>query len=377
MTDRKINRIASATLFAALLIALLLPIGDSGRIIAAILLLPSAIAILFIIKKRSIPSINKWQVFLILTVIALLYLMAFYLSGIKFGFYKNPYRLTANNFWQFFLPIAVIIACTEIVRYVLMAQEDFLTRILCYISCVIADVLICSNIPSVTSFNRFMDLVAGALFPALLSNLLYNYLTTRYGMYPNIVFRSLTILHTYTFPITSGIEESIVNLVKLFLPIVIYLFIDALYEKKARYVFGNVSRTWKVISGVLTAILIVFMVGSIMLISNQFKYGSLVIATESMTGEINKGDVVIFESYDDQVIEKGQVIIFEKNSSMTVHRVVDIKIINGVARYYTKGDANENNDMGYITDAEIIGLTSFKLPFFGHPTLWMRSLFQK
>lgn len=377
MTDKKVNRIASASLFAALLLALLLPIGESGRIIAAILLLPAAIVIPYFIKKRGILSINKRQVLLIITVIALLYLMAFYLSGIQFGFYRNPYRLTVSNFWRFFLPIAVIIVCTEIVRYVLVAQKDFLTKVLCYVSCVIADMLICSNIPSVTSFNVFMDLVAGALFPALLSNLLYNYLAKRYGMYPNIVFRMLTILHAYTFSITSGIEESIVNLFKLFLPIIIYLFIDALYEKKVRYALGNTSRFWKIASAILTAIVIVIMVGTVMLVSNQFKYGSLVIATESMTGELNKGDVVMFERYDDQIIEEGQIIVFEKRGSMIVHRVVEIEIINGIARYYTKGDANEDNDEGFITDTEIVGIINVKLPYFGYPTLWMRSLFKR
>ena len=104
MTDRKVNRIASASLFAVLLLALCLPTGESGRIVAAILLLPAAIAIPFFIKKRAILSLNKNQVLLIVTVIALLYVMFFYLSGIHFGFYKNPYRLTARNFWQFFLP---------------------------------------------------------------------------------------------------------------------------------------------------------------------------------------------------------------------------------------------------------------------------------
>ena len=114
-----------------------------------------------------------------------------------------------------------------------------------------------------------------------------------------------------------------------------------------------------------------------MLVSNQFKYGALVIATESMTGEINKGDVVIFESYEDQTIQEGQVIVFEKNRSMIVHRVVDIKIINGSARYYTKGDVNEDMDMGYIVDADIVGLANYKLPFLGYPSLWLRSLFKR
>ena len=122
---------------------------------------------------------------------------------------------------------------------------------------------------------------------------------------------------------------------------------------------------------------LVLMVGTVMLVSNQFKYGSLVIATESMTGEINKGDVVIFESYDNQTVEEGQVIVFESRNSMIVHRVVDIEIINGNTRYYTKGDANEDKDVGFITDADIVGLANFKVPVIGYPTLWVRSLFER
>lgn len=377
MTDIRINRIASASVFVALLVALILPIGESGRIIAAILLLPAAVLIPLYIKKRNILSINKDQILLIMAVLALLYVMVYYLSGLKFGFYTNPYKLTVSNFFKFFLPIATIIACTEVVRYVMTAQRDKLTGVLCYLSFVMADMLICSNIPSVTSFNRFMDLVAGALFPALLSNLLYNYLTKRYGLYPSLVFRSVTTLHAYVFSIQSGIQDSLINFFNLLLPIAIYLFIDSLYEKKKRFALGNTSRVARVASHILTALALVIMIGSVMLISNQFRYGSLVIATESMTGELNKGDVVIFESYDDQPIEEGQVIVFAQNNAMIVHRVVDIEIINGNVRYYTKGDANEDKDMGYITNADIVGVANYKIPFLGYPTLWLRSLFNR
>ena len=62
---------------------------------------------------------------------------------------------------------------------------------------------------------------------------------------------------------------------------------------------------------------------------------------------------------------------------MIVHRVADIQIINGTTRYYTKGDANEDLDTGFITDANIVGLVNYKLPFVGFPTLWIRSLFKR
>lgn len=95
-----------------------------------------------------------------------------------------------------------------------------------------------------------------------------------------------------------------------------------------------------------------------------------------MTGEINKGDALIYETYDDQIIQTGQVVVFIKNDTTVIHRVVDIKKINGTVRYYTKGDANVSEDAGYITDENIIGVAKMKIKFIGYPTIWVRSLFK-
>ena len=377
MTGKRKLHIFSVAVFAVLLVAFFVPIGVSGRIAAAILLLPAAVLMPMLLPRRSILRTTKDQVLLLMVVIALLYLMVYYVSGIHFGFYKNPYRLTFNNFFRFFLPVAAIVVFTEVIRYVSLAQEDKLASVLCWLSCVLAEMLILSNIPSVTSFNKFMDLVAGALFPALLYNSLYHYLSRRYGLYPNLAFRLMTTLHSYTLPISSGISDSLLNFVRLLIPIAIFLFIDSLYEKKRRYALQKTSRLSRTLSVVLTVAVLVIMLGTVMLISNQFRFGALVIATDSMTGELNKGDVAIFERYDDQFVAEGQVIVFERSKSMIVHRVVDIQVINGITRYYTKGDANEDQDTGFLTDADIVGLVDYKLPFFGYPTLWMRSLFRR
>ena len=377
MTDKKTIQIVSVSVFAALLLALFLPLGESGRIVAAILLLPAAVFVPLLIKKREIYSINKNQVLMIMTVIALVYVMLYYLSGLKFGFYLNPYKLSFNILLKYILPIAAIIACTEIIRAVMMAQQSKLAKVFCYFACVAADVLIVSNIPSVTSFNRFMELVAGALLPAILSNFLYQYLSKRYGIYPGLVFRAITTLHLYIFPVRSGIAETLVNFVRLLLPIAIYLFIDSLYEKKKRFALGNTSRVARIASTVLTVVVLIILTGTVMLVSNQFKYGALVIATDSMTGELNRADVAIFERYDDHAVEQGQVIVFDKDNVVTVHRVAKIEIINGVTRYYTKGDANEDNDAGFIVDSDIVGVVNYKVPYLGYPTLWMRSLFKR
>lgn len=145
MTDKRVVHIFSASIFAVLLVAFVIPLGVSGRIAAAILLLPPAVLMPLLVKKRSILSINKDQVLLIMAVIALLYVVLYYVSGIHFGFYQNSYRLTLPNFFKFFLPVAAIILFTEVIRHVSVAQNDKLTFVLSWLSCVVADMLINSK----------------------------------------------------------------------------------------------------------------------------------------------------------------------------------------------------------------------------------------
>ena len=72
--DRKKVYSISLITLAALLVALFVPSG-SGRILAAILLLPSAAITAWVIKKRSLPSLYSKQVLMIMGVIGALYVM--------------------------------------------------------------------------------------------------------------------------------------------------------------------------------------------------------------------------------------------------------------------------------------------------------------
>ena len=374
--DKKRLYIISGTLLAALLIALFAPAG-SGRILAAILLLPGAAVCWFFLKKRPILSINTQMVLLLISVMGLMYLVLYYMSALVFGFTRTGYGLRADVLFRLVIPIGTIIVGAEITRFVLCAQHGKWGKVFAYFICLVADILIQGSVTEVHSFASFMDMVALRFFPGLLYNLLFNYLTVRYGFLPNIIYRALTVWVFYLIPYGSAISDGILALVNLFLPILIYFFIDSLYERKKRYALGQKSLFRRALSKVLTAVVVIIMIGTIMLISNQFSYGALVIATDSMTGELNKGDVAIFEKYEGQFLKEGQVIVYEENGRMVVHRIADIKIINEVTRYYTKGDANEDTDAGFRLDGDIVGLVNHKLPYFGFPTLWLRSLFTR
>jgi signal peptidase len=218
-----------------------------------------------------------------------------------------------------------------------------------------------------------MDFLGLSLFPGVIFNLLYHYLAKNYGMLPNVVYRLLTAGLIALVPYGSSIPDSLFSLFALLYPLLVYAFIKVLYEKKKREK-QKVSRG----VGIATfSVVLAVLIGIIMLVSCQFKYCALVIATESMTGELNKGDVAIYQKYEGQDLEEGTIIVFDKGDGTTVHRIVEIEVVDGTIRYTTKGDANDGNDLGYVYKSDIKGTTLFKVAYFGYPTLWLRSLFKR
>ncbi|MBE6667820.1 MAG: signal peptidase I [Ruminococcaceae bacterium] len=372
LSDRRMLYIISSSALAVLLLGLFMP-STAGRIFCAAVIAVFAALAFFFIRKRSILSINKNTVILLISVIGLLYLMFYYLSGLKFGFYRSGYKFSFYYILRFFIPISLIIAASEIFRWVIRAQNKKLADVISYLVCVITEVLIYGSATSAKGFIAFVDFWAIAVFPALVSNVLYHYLSKRYGPVPNLIYRAIITLYIYIIPVVPAMPKSLLAFLNLIIPLVIYWFLDILFEKKKKNALEK-KHKYSFIPVIFTAVLMTF---TMMLISNQFRFGTLVIATDSMTGTYNKGDAVIYERYDDQPIEIGQVIVFKNGKATMVHRVINIENINGVIRYYTKGDVNEDPDPGFITEGDIVGLADTKLPYLGYPSLWLRSLFKK
>jgi signal peptidase I len=371
MPNKKVLYSISLATLVALLVSFFF--GNGGRIAAAVLMSIVCVVTILLIKKRSAPNYVYPEVEMLMGVIAAVYAMLYCLTGLAFGFAKYNFGSTADVVLKYILPIAVIIIASEFVRNILLAQEDRFIGFLSYLSAVAAEVIIHYTLADIFTFKRFMDIMAMVFLPAILSNLLYHYLSKRYGFLPNIAYRLILTLHPYIVLYKTGIPDSLLAFINLLLPLAVYLFIDYLYEKKRKYALAQHSP----LGVALTTILIVMMTGLIMLVSNVFQFGAYVIATESMTGELNKGDIAVYERYDDgEIVEVGDVIVFKEQNKHVVHRVVDKSNINGETRYYTKGDANSEADLGYITDGDIKGVVVLKLPYFGYPTLWLRDLFK-
>ena len=367
--DKRVLYIVTAIIFVSLLVSLFVGEGVS-RVATAIMLIPLTAITCLLIKKRAIYSVSKREVLLLMAVMGVIYIVLNHMSGIWFGYGKALSFRSTQVLLKYVLPITAIIIAMEMIRSVLLAQKDKIVSVVCYLSCVIADVLMYSSLQGITSFNKFMDLMGLTLLPAVTANFLYHYLSKRYGCLPGMVYRLLTTLYVYFIPTAPLMNDALSSVIKILVPVGLLLLLSALFDKKERVARKKPSK-WSYVG---TAFAVVVMISIAMLISCQFRFGALVIATESMTGEINKGDMIIYDSYRDQGIREGQVIVFQRNKSRIVHRVVEIKNIDGEVRYYTKGDANEDRDAGYVLSSDIVGLTDLKVAYVGYPTLWLREV---
>ena len=134
----------------------------------------------------------------------------------------------------------------------------------------------------------------------------------------------------------------------------------------------TMKKVWNILSTVLVILMVlcaVFLMGSRLL-----GYQCYNVISPSMEPVYGVGDLLYVKKVDPAAIKVGDVITFVVNEDLVVgtHRVVRVDAEK--QRFYTKGDANEEMDSGFITPANVVGTVRVTLRYVGYPTLWLRKL---
>lgn len=342
------------------------------RIIIASILLFCLFVVKKLLYKRNIVSLYYKQATIMLGLLSVVFLLVFYMLGLFWGYGKTLIKFSLDSLLLMIIPTTTIIIASEIIRSIFLAEKTIFSKVLATIAMVLVDLTLYTNMSKITTFNGAINIINFWLLASISSNLLWNYTSIRFGYKPIIVFRLIITLYEFVIPVTPNVFLYFRCFLRIVYPYITYLILEMSYSKKDFVVAVQDKKR----DNIMAAISLMIMICLIMLISCEFKYGLLVIGTGSMSGAIEIGDAVIYERYDGQSIEEKQVIIFEKDNIKVVHRVVDIKEVNGVKRYYTKGDANKQNDSGYVTQDKVLGLVNFKVKYIGYPTIMLRKLFK-
>jgi signal peptidase I len=96
-------------------------------------------------------------------------------------------------------------------------------------------------------------------------------------------------------------------------------------------------------------------------------YQVLIVLSGSMEPSIKTGSIVIVKPASQYNV--GDVITFGPVSKTKVpitHRIVEMRLQNGIPVYATKGDANEEKDTREVLAREVIGKELFDVPFLGY-----------
>lgn len=253
-----------------------------------------------------------------------------------------------------------------------MAQNTKPTKIISFIIMVLIDLVLYTNVYNITSAEELINIIGFTVFASISCNLLYNYTSNRYGIIPIIIYRLLTVLYVYIIPIIPNVYMFFRCVLRTLYPYLIYQLLEYTYPSSRK----TVAYTDKKKTIIGKALVCGATLCVAMLVSCEFKYGLLVIGSGSMTGTVNKGDGMVFEKYDGvEDIEEGDIIVFNEGSVQIVHRVIEVKLINGEYRYITKGDANMDEDDGYITKSDVAAFYRFRIPYLGWASLWLRDIF--
>lgn len=340
------------------------------KILAAIIVCVGAV-IYYLFRRNVTISSNSDKVTKLFVLFSIIYLVGFYLLGTKFGFKESDKILNLSTLFNYILPIVLIICISEKIRQLLIIQNFKLTKWFVLAIMVLIDVTVYVDIFTIDTYQEIVDLFAFVILSSVSCNMLYTYVVEKYGIKSVIAYRLVTTLYSYVIPIIPDIHVFIRCVLRIIYPYLIYQILEYTFIVKD----AVESRSDKRKTYMFEVIILSIAVAIAMLISCQFKFGALVIATTSMTGTLNKGDVIIYERLDsEEEIKKEDIIVFKKGDRKIVHRIVGINVINNKTRYITKGDANHDKDKDYVLEEEIVGLYKTKINSLGYPSLWVRDL---
>ena len=381
MKKDKIKLYFLEIIFLIILFIALFVSNKISRIVLAIIILLFGIIVKLLFKKKKIIRTTSKEVMYLMMGFGLLYVILFYLLGfIYFNFNQHRVLFSFETIINFIIPYIVIIVSSEVIRFTLLSQNGKIrirntnydySKGLTIIIMVLIDLIIYTGVYDLTRLEDLLAAIGFISFASISCNLFYNYYTKRFGIMGIIFYRMITILYVYIIPVVPDVYIYIRSFLRMLYPYLMFLVLDNTFGKR-NFVVPYYERRK---NAFFVTGLIILMAILTMLISCQFRYGVLVIGSESMTGAINRGDVSFYEAYHGQEIHVGDIVIFKYENIEIVHRVVEAKSVNGEIRYYTKGDVNKLNDPEYRTEKDLVGVSLFKIKYVGMPTLWLHSLF--
>lgn len=369
-SEKKILTLEIVSLIFLLLNLLLFKL-DNIYIIFALLLLLLIVLNLITGFEKNRKRFKKDGIILSI-IFTLSYLFIIYVSGLFLGFERNGYSLSLLNIFRNSFPILVVILVSEFLRFELntKSENQKLLIVLSSILFILVDINIAMQMYDFSNLNDLLEMAALVTLPSITKNILLTYFSLKFGFASTLIYRIIMELYIYLVPILPDFNIYLESIITFIYPLILLkitkLMLKADEKKEEVVKEKNISRFVNIF-----IILIMFVI--VLLTSGIFKYYFLSIGSGSMTPNINKGDVVIVEKYNENElgnIEKGDILVYKKENQVVVHRVVEVNQDDEIT-FRTKGDNNDDEDAWIINEKDVIGIAKFRIPLVGYPTVWL------
>lgn len=325
-------------------------------------------------------SVIEKDVILAMLAYMILYYLIIYVIGFFTGFTKNIYSLKLINVLKNISPVILTILTGEILRYIINSRAktskflialSFLAFTLMY-NTINVRALVASDDVALFTIIEQLGLF---IIPSVTTNILLTYLSISVGFKSAIVYRLLMELPIYLIPIFPKFGNYIESVIRVTLPVLVFIFVyRAVHKNKVKSIViiekKKLVNLFRINVLLFSAILVYFVCGF-------FRYQALVIATGSMTPNINVGDVVIVDRLKRDSIKKlkvGDVVAYRKEKVVICHRIINIVKTDDMIYFETQGDANSTPDQLLVEETDIVGIVKTKINYIGYPTVMLNEI---
>lgn len=334
------------------------------------------LTLIFCVGYEKDKHLYKIDVIQKIIIYCFIYYLITYVLGLLTGFLKNSYNLNFLSILKNVIPYIIIITLLEIIRYIVISKskEKKFIFIIITILITIIDIMLIHGSYSFETYKSSFLLTSIYIFPAFAKNIFLSYTTYYYGYKPCLIYRFMMEIPLFILPIFPNFGNYIDSIVKLVLPVLLYFKIDRVLIKKDKTLTNK--RNYKK----LNIILIIFTLIIVYFTCGLFRYYALAVGSESMSPNVNLGDVVIVEKVSLKnlnTLKKGDILVYKHDDKTIVHRIAAISKINNKYIFRTKGDHNESSDNYDISEKDVIGKVDVKISYIGYPVVWINKLFAK
>lgn len=316
---------------------------------------------------------NK-DIILSLIIYITIYYISIYLFGLFIGFSKNVYNFDFVSIINNIVPVIILIFVSEILRYIINSKikDSYLLLGLSLIVFTMIDITFTLNATNFGDFYTVLKVIGLFVLPSLGKNFLFTYLSVKVGFKPNMVYRYLMDIPKYILPIIPNFGAYVESIIYIAFPILVFIIIYNNLKKVDRKV-NRIIKSKKSKKTIITYYIIIpLLIITVALTSGYFKYQAIVVATGSMSPNINKGDIVVVKKLSDNEIRNlkiGDILVFNRENKIVVHRIYKIYSSGDEIFFKTKGDNNNAPDSYLIEIHEILGIVKLKVRYIGYPTV--------